>query len=111
MGNEERNANKQITMKISIEEVVRWIEQAMADTEFMLLQLDCQPTEDDYWLNEKGEKKLTSEWLNNMPRPYASLLGKHSALLDLRRKFIEAEKLHENEFLERDIILSNPRYN
>ena len=98
-------------MKISTEETVTWIEYLIADTEFMLEQTGYSPKEKDYEINEEGKKVYTDEWRENMPVAYSTLLGKHSALVDLRKKFKEADSLDGDKVNERNLLLTEPRNN
>ncbi|MAH51079.1 hypothetical protein CMI37_35005 [Candidatus Pacearchaeota archaeon] len=98
-------------MNVSSTNVVKWIEHLIADTHYMMEQTGYMPTEKDYSFNINGKKEYAKEWLDNMPPAYSTLVGKHDALVDLKRKFIEAQDLPENEINERNIFFTNPRNN
>ena len=98
-------------MKISSKKTVTWIEHLIADTEFMLEQTGYMPKEKDYEINEEGKKVYTDEWHENMPPAYSALLGKHAALVDLRKKFKDADSLKGKKVNKRNLLLTDPRNN
>jgi L-lysine 2,3-aminomutase len=98
-------------MNVPSDKAVKWLDHLITDTQYMMELLNYTPTEEDYMVNNDGKKEVTQEWVDNMPRAYALLMGKHDALVRLKKRFLDSEDLVESEANKRNIFLSDPRNN
>ena len=73
------------------------LESKIIEAEFLLARQEYEPTPQDYVLNKNGEKDYTEKYLDEMPNGFAMFLGRHSALVDLRKEIIKLEEKIKTE--------------